>query len=264
LILWGRRIHPHPLFETLAYFIAFWVYFYLRRRCGDPISVPLRWTVVACATAGAALGSKLLYWMEDPTLALQHLHDPRFLLGGKTIVGALIGGLMAVEFIKQQIGQHRSTGDLFAVPLALGIAIGRIGCFLTGLSDNTYGTPTSLPWGIDFGDGVLRHPTQLYEIIYLLALVPVLYRIMIRIGSANLGSRLARWQPGDAFKLFMVSYLGFRVFCDSIKPYPHFALGLGSIQWACVLVLLYYARDIYRWVKPLTTTHQSKKLQRSF
>jgi hypothetical protein len=99
-------------------------------------------------------------------------------MGGKTIVGALIFGLISVELIKRYIGLRQSTGDLYAIPLALGIAIGRIGCFLTGLSDNTYGTPTNLPWAINFGDGIPRHPTQLYEIIFLIALIPLLYELV--------------------------------------------------------------------------------------
>ena len=61
------------------------------------------------------------------------------------------------------VGITHSTGAYFAPSLAIGIAIGRIGCFLSGLEDYTYGTPTTLPWGYDFGDGVLRHPVQLYE-----------------------------------------------------------------------------------------------------
>ena len=77
-----------------------------------------------------------------------NLHNPAYLVGGKTIVGALIGGLITVEIAKRYIGIQQSTGDLYAIPLALGIAIGRIGCFLTGLPDNTYGTATNLPWGI--------------------------------------------------------------------------------------------------------------------
>jgi hypothetical protein len=57
--------------------------------------------------------------------------------------------------------------------------------------------------------------------------------------------------PGDAFKFFMVAYLSFRLLCDFIKPYPRIFLGLGGIQWACLLVLLYYSRDIVRWLRPL-------------
>jgi len=222
------------------------VYVLLRQSSEDFLSTPFRLVIVAIATAGAVVGAKLLFLLEDPTLTLQHLHDPVFLLGGKTIVGALIGGLIAVELIKRNIGIHRSTGDLFAIPLALGIAIGRIGCFLTGLSDNTYGTVTPLPWGLDFGDGVRRHPTQLYEMIFLLMLVPLLYWVTQQV---KLG---ARFQSGDVFKVFMISYMGFRLFCDFIKPYPRVLLGMGTIQWACFMVLLYYASDIRRWMSPVS------------
>ncbi len=187
-------------------------------------------------------------------------------MGGKTIVGALVFGLISVELMKRYIGLRQSTGDLYAIPLALGIAIGRIGCFLTGLSDNTYGTPTHLPWAVDFGDGIPRHPTQLYEIAFLLILIPILYKVVILSRSVILsGAEVSRSEasaepkdpyphhgpflPGDAFKFFMVSYLSFRFLCDFIKPYPRIFLGLGGIQWACLLTLLYYSRDIVRWLR---------------
>jgi len=59
----------------------------------------------------------------------------------------------------------------------------------------------------------------------------------------------ATFLPGDTFKFFMVAYLSFRFLCDFIKPYPRIFLGLGGIQWACLLTLLYYSRDIARWLK---------------
>ena len=221
--------------------------------------MPLRWAAVATAVAGAALGSKFLYWLEDPRQTLENLHNPAYWIGGKTIVGALIGGLLTVELTKRYIGLRTSTGDLYAIPLAIGIAIGRIGCFLTGLSDNTYGTPTNLPWGVDFGDGIRRHPTQLYEIIYLVLLIPLLYRVLRSIHYAAVSPAAipppANDQrpttillPGDAFKLFMIGYMALRLLDDFIKPYPRLFLGLGGIQWACVLVLLYYLRDVMRWL----------------
>jgi phosphatidylglycerol---prolipoprotein diacylglyceryl transferase len=231
--------------------------------------------VVAAAVTGAALGSKLLFWLEDPRLTWQHLHDPNYIVGGKTIVGALAFGLITVELAKRYIGLRDSTGDLYSIPLALGIAIGRIGCFLTGLSDNTYGIPTTLPWAVNFGDNIPRHPTQLYEIAFLLALIPILYRVLIKVSLENRNVILSeagtqrsevpaqskdpylrhepvppRFLPGDAFKLFMVAYMSFRLLCDFIKPYPRIFLGLGGIQWACVLILLYYSRDVTRWLRP--------------
>jgi phosphatidylglycerol---prolipoprotein diacylglyceryl transferase len=172
-------------------------------------------------------------------------------VGGKTIVGALAFGLLSVELMKRYIGLRASTGDLYAIPLALGIAIGRVGCFLTGLADNTYGTPTLLPWAVDFGDSIPRHPTQLYEIAFLLLLIPMLWAVLARtgMGSKATGSRGLGTQPGDAFKLLMVAYMTFRLLADFIKPYPRLFLGLGAIQWTCVLILLYYSRDILRWVR---------------
>jgi phosphatidylglycerol:prolipoprotein diacylglycerol transferase len=216
--------------------------------------------------AGAALGSKLLFLLEDPQLTWHNLKNPAYLMGGKTIVGALIFGLISVELMKRYIGVGQSTGDLYAIPLALGIAIGRIGCFLTGLSDNTFGTPTTLPWAINFGDGIPRHPTQLYEIIFLLLLVPILCKIVILSGAEVSRSEATAESkdpfqshgtsgtrgfpnpslPGDAFKFFMASYLLFRLLCDFIKPYPR--IFLGGIQWACLLTLLYYSRDVVRWL----------------
>ncbi len=234
---------------------------------------------MAAAVAGGAFGAKLLFWLEDPQLTWHNLHNPAYFVGGKTIVGALAGGLVTVELAKRYIGLRDSTGDLYAIPVALGIAIGRIGCFLTGLADNTYGTPTNLPWAVNFGDNIPRHPTQLYEIAYLLALIPILYLVLKKVVTQNRSVILSgavtqrsavtaqskdptppettaavagsshSFLPGDAFKLFMVAYMSFRLLCDFIKPYPRIFLGLGGIQWACILILLYYARDILRWVR---------------
>jgi prolipoprotein diacylglyceryltransferase len=81
----------------------------------------------------------------------------------RSIEGAIAGGIIAVELHKRRAGVVARTGARFALPLAVGVAVGRIGCFLAGLDDFTYGTPTSLPWGHDFGDGIPRHPVQLYE-----------------------------------------------------------------------------------------------------
>ena len=158
---------------------------------------------------------------------------------GKTIVGGLAGGLIAVELVKKRFGVRSATGDLFAIPLAVGIAVGRIGCFLTGLADQTYGSPTSLPWGVDFGDGVLRHPTQLYDIAFLAALVMILLAFSRRPHA-----------PGDEFKIFMIGYAGWRLLVDFLKP-AECVFGISAIQIVCLLILLYYSRDMVRIAKAL-------------
>jgi phosphatidylglycerol---prolipoprotein diacylglyceryl transferase len=223
------RIHPHIVFETAAYVIGFGLFLFIRRRQGDPVSDDFRWWAIASAVAGAALGCRLLEWLEAPRFDAP--------MRGKTIVGALAGGLIAVEFVKKRFGVTSATGDLFAIPLAAGIAMGRIGCFLTGLADQTYGNPTSLPWGVDFGDGVARHPTQLYEIAFLAVLVLVLLAFSLRPHA-----------QGDVFKVFMVGYMGWRLLIDFVKPEQRI-LGLSAIQIVCLLILLYYFQDLVRIVR---------------
>ena len=241
--IWG--IHPHFLFEAAGYVVAFVIFLWLRRKRGDAIDVPLRWSVVAAAFVGGALGSKILYWAEDPAATAAHWGDPVYLMGGKTIIGGLIGGWIAVELMKRYVGISESTGDLFAVPLAVGIAIGRIGCFLTGLSDKTYGTVTSASWGVDFGDGMPRHPTQLYEFVFLIGLSVALYKLLPVRDGASPVSTLRQRRPGDVFKMFVVCYLGFRFLIDFLKPSdPAVVLGMRSLQ---LVALLGVAVAIWEW-----------------
>jgi len=221
-----QLFHPalHFVFEALAYPAAYAVYRRARSRQGDFLSEDQRWTVVAAAAVGALAGSRFLGLLEQAP-AMGFSWSSLLFSGGKTIVGGLLGGWLTVEFIKRAQGLRGRTGDLFAVPLCLGIAIGRIGCFFAGLADDTYGLPTTLPWGVDIGDGVPRHPTQLYEIIFLLLL------------ALLLSSYQSRSHPrGRTFRLFMAAYLGWRLMIDFLKPQP-LILGLNMIQWACVVGL---------------------------
>jgi prolipoprotein diacylglyceryltransferase len=231
VVPWGAT--AHYVFEALGYAIGVRGYVAARRRRGDVIDSWTRGWVVSAAIAGAAVGSKLLFWLENPALTLAHWRDPFFLLGGKTIVGGLIGAIVGVEIAKARLGVTVRTGDLFAVPIAIGIAIGRIGCFLAGLPDGTYGSPTSLPWGVDFGDGIARHPTQLYESAAMALLAVLLSRAMNR-----------PHRNGDVFRWFMVSYMGFRVLVDAIKPEVRIFLGMSSLQWAALITALYYGWEL--------------------
>lgn len=194
--------------------------------------------MVAAAALGAALGARLLYLLECPLETLRRWHDLDYLLAGKTIVGAIAGGWLAVEGTKRLLHVESRTGDLFAAPLAVAIAIGRIGCFLTGLDDHTYGTPTTLPWGVDFGDGVPRHPAPLYEALFLALLAVVL----VRLGRRGVGS-------GDLFRLFVVAYFAYRLIADFWKPVGCRWLGMTAIQWSALAALAVAAPDMLRWIR---------------
>lgn len=226
-------LHPHLLFEILAMVAGFQLFLWLRRRTTDRIQTMDRIWILTAAAIGALLGARLLGGLESPS---------RFFHGGgelgwvyylqrKTIVGGLLGGLIAVEWTKRRLGVLASSGDLFAYPLIVAIAIGRVGCFLTGLRDQTHGLPSSLPWAMDLGDGVPRHPAPLYEILFLAVLGGALWMV----------ERRGALPEGRRFQWFMLGYLLFRLGADFLKPRePLPVLELTSIQLACALGVAYY------------------------
>jgi prolipoprotein diacylglyceryltransferase len=219
----GKSVSAHLVFETAAYIVGFQAYLLLRRRDReDGMSAHMHLWIVVGAIFGALLGSKILAIVESFPEYWAARADPRVWLGGKTIVGGLLGGWIGVELAKKLLHIRGSTGDAYVLALILGIAIGRIGCFLTGLPDHTYGTPTALPWGIDFGDGP-RHATQLYEIAAVLIIGAIVY--------ARSRKPQAR---GELFRLFMFLYLLFRFLVEFIKPTYKPYLGLSAIQIACL------------------------------
>ncbi|MBP9825137.1 MAG: prolipoprotein diacylglyceryl transferase, partial [Thermoanaerobaculia bacterium] len=172
----GLRLHPHAAFELLAYFVGFRLYLRDRRRRGDFLDSPRRWWIVAAAAAGAALGARLLALLECPAELWSGDGFPLERLAGKSIVGAIAGGWLAVEGAKRLGGIESRTGDLLAIPLAAAIAIGRVGCLLAGAGARTFGAAPTLPLAFAFGDGVRRLPMPLFESLFLLILVVVLAR----------------------------------------------------------------------------------------
>lgn len=225
----GKSSIPvHFICETLAYFVGYRYYIYLRKNYKDPISSENRLLIFIGAAAGAFIGSHLVGIFENPEM-LSHFNLIYF-MGNKTIVGGFLGGLIGVELTKKKIGVTVSSGDLMVYPLIIAMIIGRIGCFLAGLEDGTYGVASNLPWAINFGDGIRRHPTNLYEILFWVLL-------WVALSSYE---HYRKFADGSRFKIFMVSYLIFRFFIEFIKPDYFFRFGLSVIQLVCIAGLLYY------------------------
>lgn len=235
-------VHSGFAYAGMALGAALWRATLKRQQRGGALA-PGNFGVLVGLLLGAAIGNKLVFLIERPDLVLAMWRGGALLFPGQSIVGGLLGGLVGVELAKQLTGQARSTGDALVWPIAIGLAIGRVGCFLAGLHDDTYGLPTTAPWGVDFGDGVPRHPTQLYEIAVVLALGWALHR-----------ARFAT--PGLAFKLFLSAYLLWRFAVEFLKPVPViYPLGLSGIQWTCLVALAAYAPVVARaWARPAPAT----------
>ena len=129
------------------------------------------------AAIGGLVGAKLLWTAEH--LGEAPVVDLVTDRGGMSWFGGLVGGV--VVGLAMVVARRWPVLPLVAAAapaVALGQALGRVGCFLVG---DDYGRPTSLPWGVAFPKGlpptlVPVHPTQLYEAVFLAGLAWVLVR----------------------------------------------------------------------------------------
>lgn len=227
----------HTVFEIAAFFFGFRYYVLLKKKEGDHIETIRRIWIIVGATIGALIGSRIVGAFEDPTwISERGLKSAFIAFNNKTIIGGLYGGLFGVEITKYFLKEKNRSGDLFVFPILLALIIGRIGCMLTALQDHTAGGPSSLPWAIDYGDGIPRHPLPLYEIIFLSALWIALYRMKKQVSLA----------PGSLFMIMMVAYTVYRLITETMKADYIYPWGLTAIQTLCVAGLLYYYRVLFR------------------
>ncbi|MBB6332573.1 prolipoprotein diacylglyceryltransferase [Chryseobacterium sediminis] len=241
--IFGKTILAHPLFEAGGMFLGMRYYFYLKRKSKEKLSFNTSAAILIGATAGALIGSKLIGNLENPYTLFENFTIKKF-WSNNTIVGGLAFGLLGVEMAKKIVHHKESTGDLIVFPLIFAIIIGRIGCFLTGIYEETYGIPTDSVFGMHLGDQYLRHPVALYEIAFL---------ILLWIGLKFIQNH-KKYPSGFIFQLFMISYFTFRFFLDFIKPRVEIMGNMGTIQIVCICVIIYYIYKIKN-TSPLYLNH---------
>ena len=214
----------HALFDVLAWAVSLTALFLLRRTwfAERPVARHLRFGYLVGVLFGAGAGA----WLFG-TLNLYISGIGGF---GRSIEGAIVGAICAIEIYKRANGIAARTGAIYALPMALGIAVGRIGCLLSGLEDNTHGVATVASWSWDFGDGILRHPVQLYESLAMAGFALV-YVAMLAAGSP-------RWKR-DGFYYAVGFYAVQRFLIEFWKPYGALIAGLTVFQLLSFVLLAY-------------------------
>jgi phosphatidylglycerol:prolipoprotein diacylglycerol transferase len=216
----------YPLIMLAALATGWWL---LKHQQSDlPLPAWQKMAIGMAAFCGAMLGAKLPFALSDWEGLLS---GSAWFANGKTIMCGMVGAYLAVELVKWIYGIKVKTGDTFAVPIAVTVGIGRLGCFVAGCC---YGTPTSLPWAVTFPsvDQIPRHPTQIYETLFHLLMAGILMQLQ---------KRSLPWLRGQLVKLYIMSYLTYRFFTELIRPEPEMLVGLTAYQWFALAMLPCFA-----------------------
>jgi len=259
----GRYAIPsHEFFVFLGTVAAAVVFLRETRRRGL-VDERLLWIIAGTLVCGA-IGAKLATVWRYVALSGDHSLEGMLLRGGRSILGGRRVAYDGTVATKKLVGYARRTGDLFAPAVALGMAIGRIGCFLS----EQVGTPTTLPWGLRFDDatlaripncpyctpGVALHPSFLYEIAFHLVMFLVLMAVILSEAKDRFRAKAGK-RPrveGDLFKIYLLAYAVFRFFIEFVRGNVVVWHGLSGSQLflipSTMLLVGYFVRQ--RWNEP--------------
>ncbi|KWX25472.1 diacylglyceryl transferase [Mycolicibacterium wolinskyi] len=221
----------HGLFVALGVFAAMLVFIAEARRRGAVNEQSV--VAVAGALVGGAIGMRLSGWAQHLDFSANPSLAQAWQFGSRSILGGLLGAYLGVLVAKRLGGYRGKTGDLFAPAVALGMAIGRIGCHLT----EAPGRPTTLPWGIHAPAttpecpgcvaGQAMHPSFLYEIAFQLTAFAILLWLRNRISH-----------PGELFVIYIAGYAAFRFLVEFVRANDTVWLDLTRPQWFLLPSLL--------------------------
>ncbi|CUR59780.1 conserved membrane hypothetical protein [metagenome] len=217
-------VPTHELFVALGVVAAAVVFLLEMRRRGQ--SDERLVYVVLGALVGGAIFMRLGTWLQHVDLRDNASLTEQWLYGNRSILGGLVGAWFGVHLAKRITGYRIRTGDLFAPAVALGMAVGRVGCLLS----EEPGTPTGHGWGItltpeqaastDSVAGVALHPSFAYEIVFHLVAFTLLWCWL----------RHLSLPPGESFVWYVAAYGVFRFLVEFVRGNEVVWMGLSRPQ----------------------------------
>jgi phosphatidylglycerol:prolipoprotein diacylglycerol transferase len=236
-------IYSYGFMLMLAFLAGTLVATRVARRRGIAPDVVL--DLVAYLLIAALIGSRALYVALHWHYFRDHLGEiGKIWTGGLSYHGGLLGGILAgAWFCWRKRLSFLAVADTLMPSLALGYAVGRVGCFLNGCC---YGAPTTLPWAFRFHDppvtGPLTapsHPTQIYASLINLAIFALLWWMAMR-----------KTRPGQVFFVYLGLYSIYRFGIEFLRKGYTAQVWLGGLTQAQIgsLALIAVAVALYAWV----------------
>lgn len=222
----------------------------LARRGIAPKESPTAEAFIALPCLAGIIGAKVYAVLETPHELFADPLGQIFSRYGLTFTGGLIGGLGTFVWLaRRRRIPVLDMLDASAPAVALGYGIGRIGCLLAG--DGDYGTPTSLPWGMSFPNGLVPttervHPTPIYEFLAACAIAWLLWRMgarQIERRAARAGKRAGGAlhaangfaAKGSVFAVYLALTGVARFLIEFIRINPRVLFGMTNAQIASLL-----------------------------
>jgi prolipoprotein diacylglyceryl transferase len=199
--------------------------------------------IIGIAGLTGIVGARLYHVLESPSEFFANPWPQLFSRFGFAWFGGFLGGFLALAFLARHFKiPLLQFLDICSPAAAVGYAIGRIGCLLSG--DGDYGKPTSLPWGMSFPNGVVPttervHPTPLYEFFIWLAIAAFLWHM----GSKALRGPKAK---GEIFCNYLILTGIARFLIEFIRINPRSFLGMSNAQAASVVSIVLGAVLLWR------------------
>jgi phosphatidylglycerol:prolipoprotein diacylglycerol transferase len=191
------------------------------------------------ALVGGLVGARLYFVIDNLGETDEGFFGSLFSGSGLTWYGGAIGGAIGVVlWARWRRILDLNLADLAAAPLAIGYAIGRIGCQLSG--DGDYGKAWDGPWAMAYPDGTVPtdvpvHPTPVYETLAMGTVAIVLWGLR------------DRFRPGALFALYLLLAGSERFLVEFLRRNEAVALGLTQAQWLSVAMIL--AGGIWFWAR---------------
>jgi phosphatidylglycerol:prolipoprotein diacylglycerol transferase len=218
----SEGFHPEYVIPVLLG-LGLAIFFPSGRAIRDPEARSSYRLIQIVTLIGAIVGAKLAAVVGDLRWPFEALPEGFLFMTGRSITGALLGGFVTAELAKPLFGYREPPNDRFATVLPFSIAIGRVGCLLAGCCN---GVATDFALALPDADGVMRHPTALYDLLFHVAL-----------GTAFVAMGRRGVLKHRFFAIHLVAYGVFRFAIEALRDSREYALSMSAYQFFALAMI---------------------------